>query len=224
MRKPRAVIFDDEVLILGMLKDFFQMRGYEVLSYTDPTTMCPLLGDEGDACSYAHPCADVMITDFSMPGVNGVELLEHQIRKGCQLDRQNKAVISGYIDDRSRSKAREMKCMFFQKPFTLLALSEWLAACEGRMDLSRPLASRRREERFDSFREITFQVRSTDEALTGIAVNISPSGLCLKAPTPLRTDETILIVDGHFPTCQSASVRWVRKIDYASFIAGLSCC
>jgi hypothetical protein len=35
----------DEIFIL---KDFFLMRGYEVLSYSNPTTARPLYGDEGE--------------------------------------------------------------------------------------------------------------------------------------------------------------------------------
>jgi DNA-binding NtrC family response regulator len=224
MRKPRVTIFDDEVFILGMLRDFFHMRGYEVLSYDDPTMVCPLFGSEEDSCSYDSPCSDVMVTDFNMPGINGVELLELQLKKGCRLGAPNKAVISGYIDERSRNKVREIGCRFFQKPFTLFALSEWLMECEKRMDLSRPLASRRREASYDSYREITFRTPAVQEAMTGIAVNISPSGLCIKAPLPLTREETIRIDAGHFTTCQEASVRWVRKIDHASFLAGLRCC
>jgi len=48
MRKPRAIIFDDDIFILILLKDFFLMRGYEVLHLSGPTIVCPLYGDEGE--------------------------------------------------------------------------------------------------------------------------------------------------------------------------------
>lgn len=223
MRKPRVVIFDDEVFILNMLNDFFRMRGYEVLSYSDPASLCPLLGAEGDTCTYDRPCSDVLITDFSMPGMNGVELIEHQKRKGCSMDIRNKAVISGYIDERSRRQVQDLGCMFFQKPFTLFALSEWLDSCEQRADLGGPLASRRKEERFEISREITFRMPRDGEVMTGVAVNVSPSGLCLNTAAPLRKDETISIHSGHFESCREASVRWVRQVDPSSCLAGLHC-
>lgn len=223
MRKPRVVIFDDEVFILNLLKDFFVLRGYEVLSYSDPTMVCPLFGAGGDVCTHMNPCCDVMITDFLMPGVNGVELLEHQLRKGCALDVRNKAVISGYVDGANRDRIREISCMFFQKPFTIFALSEWLDRCEQRMDLSRPLASRRKEERFESYREISFNRPGIEAALTAVAVNISHSGLCLKVPAPLQTTDTINIHAGHFPTCRRASVRWVKPLGNGNYLAGLHC-
>lgn len=224
MRKPRAVIFDDEVFILSMLREFFLMRGYEVLSYSDPSTLCPLFGMHGDACTYATPCADIMITDFAMPGVNGVELLEHQLGKGCLQRPGTKALISGYIDPDSLAKVREMGCVFFPKPFSLYALSEWVYACEQQMDLSAPLATRRREDRFESYREVTCRLPRTGQSVTAVAVNVSPSGLCVKVPATLREEDMISIEAGHFDACTRASVRWVRPLDGSSSLAGLRCC
>jgi len=223
VRKPRAIIFDDEIFVLNMLKDFFLMRGYEVLSYSDPTAICPIYGEEGDTCRNKHACSDIMITDFQMPGVNGVELLEFQASKGCKVDIRNKSVISGYIDDRNRQRVSELGCNFLQKPFTLYALSEWLGACEKRFDLGSPLATRRKEERFESDREVTFSISSTDQLYTGIAVNMSPSGLCLKIPAPLRREDTIRLHAGNFHSCQQASVRWVKQIDSNAYMAGVCC-
>jgi DNA-binding response OmpR family regulator len=211
------------VFVLNMLKDFFGMRGYEVLTYAYPMTVCPLI-DSGDGeCGYDRPCCDVMIVDFNMTGMNGVEFIERQIERRCRVDVRNKAVIADFIDESRRTAVDAMGCTFFQKPFDLLSLSEWLSACEQRIDLSQPLASRRHEERYDSYREITFRVPRTNEVITGIALNISPSGLCLKAPGPLVRQDRITIDAGHFPTCKQASVCWVRKIDDASFLAGLQC-
>ncbi len=102
MRKLRAIIIDDEAFIRSMLKDFFLLRGYEVLSYSDAAMACPLFDRDGDGCSNERPCSDVLLTDFNMPGLNGVELFQHQQTMGCKLDIRNKAVISGYIDDKSR--------------------------------------------------------------------------------------------------------------------------
>lgn len=223
MRKPRVIIFDDEIFVLGMLKDFFRMRGYEVLSYDNPTSICPIYGDDGDVCRNEHPCSDIMITDFNMPGVNGVELLEFQARKGCRLDIRNKSVISGYIDDANMRRVYELGCNFLHKPFTLYALTEWLSECEKRLDLEAPLATRRREERFESHREVSFRVSSTDQLCTGIAVNMSTSGLCLRVPAPLRREDTIDLHAGNFHCCQQASVRWVQQTGAGDYIAGLHC-
>jgi DNA-binding response OmpR family regulator len=223
VRKLRAIIFDNEIFILNMLKDFFLMRGYEVLSYSDPTAICRIYGDGGDTCGNDHPCGDIMVTDFQMPGLNGLELLEFQARKGCKMDIRNKSIISGYIDDRSRQRVSELGGTFLQKPFTLNALSEWLDACEKRIDRGRPLATRRKEERFESHREVTFSISSTDLLVTGIAVNMSTSGLCLKISAPLRREDTIKLHAGYFHSCQEATIRWVKQIDNGAYIAGVRC-
>jgi CheY-like chemotaxis protein len=223
MRKPRVIIFDDEVFILNMLKEFFLMRGYEVLSYSEPTSVCPISGNCGALCSSHDRCSDVMITDFNMPGVNGVELLEYQSRLGCKLDIRNKAVISGYIDEQNRRRVRQLGCTFFQKPFNLHTLMEWLAGCEQRIDLSQRLATRRKEQRFDSDREIVFKIPDSDDVHSGIAVNTSPTGLCLKVPAPLHREQTINFHAGPFHSCSNASVRWVTKIDNGAYLAGVHC-
>jgi len=223
MRKPRVIIFDDEVFILNMLKEFFLMRGYEVLTYSDPTSICPIYGQGGDLCSSHDRCCDVMITDFNMPYVKGVELLERQSRKGCKLNIRNKAVISGYIDEQYRMRVLQLGCAFFQKPFNLLMLMEWLAGCEQRIDLSQQVATRRKEQRFDSDREVVFRIPDSDDIVTGIAVNTSPTGLCLKVPTPLHREQAINFHASPFHSCGSASVRWVTKIDRGAYLAGVHC-
>jgi FixJ family two-component response regulator len=223
MRKPRVIIFDDEVFILDMLKEFFLMRGYEVLSYSDPTSICPIYGKGDDLCSSHDRCSDVMITDFSMPGATGVELFEYQSRKGCKLDIRNKAIISGFIDDQNWIRVRQLGCAFFQKPFDLHTLMEWLAGCEQRIDLDQQVATRRKEQRFESDREVVFRVPDSDDDYTGIAVNTSPTGLCLKVPTPLHREQTINFTASPFYSCNKASIRWVSKIDNGAYLAGVHC-
>lgn len=224
MRKPRVVIFDDETLILGLMRDFFAMRGYEVLSYSDPTNICPLYGPKDHACGHFEPCTDVILTDFSMPGMNGVELLEKQGQKGCPLENRNKAVMSGYIDDDHRRRLAAQGFHFLQKPFTIFALADWLSGCEQRFDLTRRLATRRTEERYDSFREVIFRVPSRPGPLTGVALNISRSGLCLKVPVQVDCDDLLHIDAGHFSTCRNVTVKWVRPADNGNFLTGLHCC
>jgi CheY-like chemotaxis protein len=89
---------------------------------------------------------DILITDIYMPVVNGLDLLERQARQGCTLDIRNNAVISGELDEPSRERLEKLGCTFFMKPFTLDALTTWLAECEARLALNLPPALQRREE------------------------------------------------------------------------------
>ncbi|UCH81861.1 MAG: response regulator [Nitrospiraceae bacterium] len=138
MRKPRAIIYDDEIILLNLFKEWLTQRGYEVLSFTEPK-VCPLHEKKSDRCTQEHKCADVVITDFNMPEMTGLELLQRQCQRGCKLDTKHKAVISGVTEKRIRETIKDMGASFFQKPLIIPEFSEWLSECEKRIDLSVPL-------------------------------------------------------------------------------------
>jgi CheY-like chemotaxis protein len=138
MRKPRAIVYDDNEVILQMLDSFLAKRGYEVLCFDGPSP-CPIYSEDAKSCPKTHQCADVVITDLKMPRMTGIELLRQQADQGCKLDRRNKALISGYAGEEDFEAIRELGCAFFRKPFDFSELSEWLDECEKRMDLSSPL-------------------------------------------------------------------------------------
>jgi DNA-binding NtrC family response regulator len=223
MRKRRAVIFDDEDAVLTMLRDVFLFRGYEAMVFRSPSVICPIQGRGIAACG-PFPCADVMISDFLMPEMTGLELFRQQSLRGCRMDTRNKAIISGYLDAVKREKVRELGFTFFEKPLTLVTLEQWLSECEQRTDLSGQLMSRRREERFDSHREVVFSVSGSQEVWTGSTVNVSRSGMCLEIPRPLRPLQVISVSKGPFSGCRQVSVRWVRQSGGGpSYLAGLQC-
>jgi CheY-like chemotaxis protein len=223
MRKLRAIVIDDEEIIVNLLKNYLSERNYEVFSYTRPV-VCPILDEQGNPCNTDYPCADVVITDFNMPGMNGLELLREQSRHGCKLTRENKAVMSGYVDGESLNQINRLGFTFFQKPVEFSHISAWLDECEKRVDISAPLGSRRKETRQATHYEVRCMVDRTSEPLNGMTINISDGGLCLKIAVPLMTRQTI-----HFDTtppdfeCRTASVRWVSRNQDGSYLAGLSC-
>jgi CheY-like chemotaxis protein len=140
VRKRRAIIYDDNEVILEMLKSFLANRDYEVICFNEPSA-CPIYGEDAKSCPKTGQCADVMITDLKMPRMTGIELLRQQADRGCKLDVRNKVVISGYAGEEDFEAIRKLGCAFFKKPFELSELSEWLDECEKRIDLSLPLGS-----------------------------------------------------------------------------------
>lgn len=138
MRQPRVIIYDDDVFVLNMLKDFLTRRGYEVLGFNEPV-ICPIYEKLAACCENAHPCADITISDFKMPRMNGIQLLEYQSERHCKIDIKNKAIISAYIDNENLKIIEEMGCAFFNKPFSLAEISGWLDGCADRIDLSQPV-------------------------------------------------------------------------------------
>jgi DNA-binding NtrC family response regulator len=136
MRKPRIIIFDDDVVILRLLKILLTDKNYEVLTFNKPL-ICPLDEKKTDNCIKENLCTDIFITDFEMPEINGSELLQKQSKRGCMVDIRNKAVISGNIDNENVIK--KLGYVFFKKPLELSELSDWIDECEKRVDLSMPL-------------------------------------------------------------------------------------
>jgi CheY-like chemotaxis protein len=138
MRKPRAIICEDDTTILDVLTKYLSDLNYEVLSCNNPTE-CSIYNKHVDSCLTRDPCCDILITDYKMPQMNGIELIQKQFQRGCQLDIRNKAIITGHIDDESREVIEQLGCKLFEKPFMLPELLDWLKECEKRFDLSRPL-------------------------------------------------------------------------------------
>jgi len=115
MRKPRTIIYDDEIILLNLFKRWMVQRGYEVLTFNEPEA-CSLYGKHSDKCTQEHKCADVVITDFKMPTMTGLELLQSQHQRGCKLDVEHKAVISGDIEHENRKLIHEMGVFFSETP------------------------------------------------------------------------------------------------------------
>jgi DNA-binding NtrC family response regulator len=140
MRKLRVIIFDDEAIVLHVLKRWLSKKGYEVITFDEPT-VCPILEKKTKDCMKENQCADIIITDFKMPRMNGMELLQHQSQRGCWIDIRNKAIITAYMDNEVKNAIEKLGCSFFEKPFQLSEISDWINDCEKRIDLSLPLGS-----------------------------------------------------------------------------------
>jgi DNA-binding response OmpR family regulator len=138
MRKLRVNIFDDDVYHLKMLKLFMSQRDYEILTFDRPV-VCPISGTRSDKCDTLKPCADIIITDYQMSEMTGLEMLLHQAQNGCKVDIRNKIVMSADLDNKGQKMLQGLGCTFFRKPFKLEELSACLDDCEKRVDLSKPL-------------------------------------------------------------------------------------
>ena len=138
MRKLKILIIDDEPMVLDSLNIWLSKRGYEVQTFIEPT-VCSIYEKKTDDCSKENRCADIIITDYKMPRMNGIELLQYQSQRGCTLDIRNKVVITGYMDDEIKKVIEDMGCSFFEKPLELSLILDWINECEKHIDLSLPL-------------------------------------------------------------------------------------
>ena len=140
MRKPRILICDDNDQIRDFFKRIFERRGYEVLTAETPMT-CAFYRDNGNHCPQHERCTDILITDYEMPVMTGIDLLELQHRGGCKLTNRNKAILTGNDDPEIKKAAEALGCQLFTKPPLISALITWLEECQQRFNLAEPLAS-----------------------------------------------------------------------------------
>jgi CheY-like chemotaxis protein len=111
MRKPRVIIIDDDTPILKLLKTFLSRRNYEVITCNNPAA-CQVYENHTGSCNKQNLCSDILITDFKMPRMSGIELLHKQFIRDCKLDKKNKAVISGQIDNENKKTINKLGCTF----------------------------------------------------------------------------------------------------------------
>jgi len=140
MRQRRAIVFDDDPIILDLFKQYFQFKGYEVFAFSEPF-ICTLPCVDAISCPDNASCADLMVIDYMMPQMTGLQMLVEQKKRNCRLPMDRKALISGYLDSQDLRIIGTLGCAFFPKPLSLARFSDWVAACEKTMDLSQPLGT-----------------------------------------------------------------------------------
>jgi len=222
MRKRRAIIFDDNTVILNLLDAFLSHKGYEVICFAEPVA-CPVYLNNGDHCPNTKPCADIMLSDFQMPGITGIELLKQQKEKGCRLDMRNKAIMSGFMNG-AEMKVQELGCAYFEKPFLLSELDAWIRECEERMPLSVPVGAPRKEKRDPVHLPVAYSLPSRSEQFSGVVTDVSSSGFCLITDQAISADDLLTLNATPPVSCCQAVVRWIKRLDNASYMAGCFCC
>ena len=125
--RRRAVIFDDNKFLRFYLWQFFDLRGYEVFTFPEPD-LCPLHVVRECPCPKGTCCADLIISDVSMMGKNGIDYIEELVKKGCR--QRHFALMSGDFSETDMVRAAQMGCALFGKPLEMGALKTWVEVVE----------------------------------------------------------------------------------------------
>ena len=109
-KKPRIVAVDDEVDFAGTLKEYFELRQYEIYVASKAVQGIELINTKKP---------NVVILDLKMPGINGEEVM------GLLKSKQPKAkviFVSAY-DDAGKTRDRMLKAgayAYLDKPLNSL--------------------------------------------------------------------------------------------------------
>lgn len=137
----KVIIFEDNEAIRKGMQLLLQNRGYEVRTYADPT-LCPVYADPTCTCPANKPCADILLTDNSMPHMSGLEFIALQADKGCKGANNFKGVMSASWTAADLQEAKRLGCQIFSKPLDLKMILDWVEACHRQIRaLRQPAAS-----------------------------------------------------------------------------------
>jgi two-component system response regulator YesN len=135
--KYRTILCEDNEHVREILNFLLDERGHEIFSYEDAGD-CPLNSSSEFKCYHENPCSDIIISDVSMPKLDGLKFVEKIKKSGCKV--KNIALISGYWSKEDISRAKEIGCSVFHKPLKPAQLNEWLDNCEKNISPNRLLS------------------------------------------------------------------------------------
>lgn len=92
--KPRILIVDDEEMILSSLRAFFSLESdYEIITFSTPEDAAEYVSD--------NPI-DLVISDFLMPNMDGIQFLSH-VKAADPL--ATRILLTGFADKENAIKA-----------------------------------------------------------------------------------------------------------------------
>jgi DNA-binding response OmpR family regulator len=120
------LVVDDEEAIRESFRLFLEDEGYQVVTANDPSFCQAIMTDS--TCLLEAPCCDIVIVDYSMPKMNGLDFLEDRAKRQCKGVDIPTALMSGCLPEGGKKRLESMGCTFFQKPVLFSTLINWIEA------------------------------------------------------------------------------------------------
>ena len=122
--KRKAMVIDDDVHCLNIAVEYLLDKGFDVTSSLSPT--CPMINENYTNCIPMIAQYDLVLSDYHMPEMTGLELFEYQRQRGCKVAPHRKALISGNISAEDQRIAESIGYKVFHKPTSLDLLDQWI--------------------------------------------------------------------------------------------------
>lgn len=114
----RVAIVDDHDAVRGAVSSLLRSSGYTVTEFDSAESLLT------SGAQHDYHC---IISDLQMPGMSGLELLEHLRRNGCGVPL---IMLTAFPEPAVRQRAQQGgAAAFLSKPFQCDELMHWVALC-----------------------------------------------------------------------------------------------
>jgi len=120
--KESILIVDDELMLANLYAEYLSSEGF--------TTQIARDGEEALQV-IKHSTIDILLTDFNMPNLNGLELIM-KLRQDLQFDSIKIIIMTGEKNNKTACHAIQLSDEFIEKPFGLERLSSVLKSIQIR--------------------------------------------------------------------------------------------
>jgi len=120
--RPLVFAVDDEPMLLELVTMVLEPLGFRVRTFRDPATAVR-------AFSLADPRPALIITDFAMHSMNGMDLIRECRRVNPQ---QKILLVSGTVDETIYRNSPQKPNRFLAKPYPARRLAESVQSLVGR--------------------------------------------------------------------------------------------
>lgn len=119
-----VLIVDDDEGVRDSLRQYLEELGYQVVTAQNPG-FCQAVSLES-SCPLENRCCDIIIIDFSMPKMNGLDFLEGRANRLCKGSAIPAALMSGFLPEDGEKRLKDIGCTFFPKPVHFSTILKWI--------------------------------------------------------------------------------------------------
>ena len=119
------LFIEHEDHVRNELGSYSERLGYKPILISDPL-ICKAANSELKQCPTKKPCAEFLLIDNDCPAIDGLSLIELQTRKGCLVQKKQKALMASKLTDEENEKAFTLGCHVISKSVTFQDLDSWL--------------------------------------------------------------------------------------------------